>query len=89
MYFSKPNISNAIPAMIEMPIDIAKYIAAILTPNVTANKTIKIGFSSGLENKNTIIGPKPALALMSPFKKGIVEQEQPPSMQRSHSPCNA
>jgi hypothetical protein len=54
----------------------AKYIAAILKLNVTANKTIKMGFRSGLENKKTIIGPKPALALMSPFKNGMVEQEQ-------------
>jgi hypothetical protein len=34
------------------------------------------GLSNGLANKNTIIGPKPALALNNPFKKGIVEQEQ-------------
>ncbi|ACJ30695.1 hypothetical protein swp_4025 [Shewanella piezotolerans WP3] len=35
-----------------------------------------IGFNNGLENKNTIIGPKPAFALSNPFKKGIVEHEQ-------------
>ncbi|KEK29795.1 hypothetical protein SXM_0471 [Shewanella xiamenensis] len=35
-----------------------------------------IGFSNGLANRNTIIGPKPARALSKPFKNGIVEQEQ-------------
>lgn len=34
------------------------------------------GLSKGLENKNTIIGLKPALVLSKPFKKEMVEQEQ-------------
>ncbi|CBJ89573.1 conserved hypothetical protein [Xenorhabdus nematophila F1] len=45
-------------------------------PKVAASNTTMMGFNKGEENKNTIIGPKPALARINPFNIGIVEQLQ-------------
>ena len=49
---------------------------ATLTPKVITNSEITMGFSNGLEKRNTIIGPNPAFARNNPFRKGMVEQEQ-------------
>ena len=76
MYLSKPSFSKTKPAVTDTPIEIVKYKMATLKPKVSTKREITMGLSSGLENKNTIIGPKPAFARNKPFKNGMVEQEQ-------------